>query len=404
MVVDIHRETEHYLDLFKGYVLKSSRRSLLKVQQAGPILPPGEEKQAIHTLSYALKLPEAWRETKALLLAMAPKMEQAGRRDEWMPYLEQGIQLSQRLSDVEAAAELHLQLGILYHLRSKYEEAQAHLETSARKFERLNAFRNQARALNRLGQVALRQQQVDKATELVALALDLLPDENPERAYSYLVLGMIALNKRDWTEAIELFKQALHLWEQVDNHRMMGRVFTLLGSSLRRTEQYPEAIKAYQQAISLLKETEDAAHQAMAQMNLGNVYDLLEQHQTALDFYQEAKRTFRQTQDRLHLAMVHHNMGLAYRSLQRWEEAERALSSSATYHREIGNAPLLIDTISELGLTYLRQEDPIKAIDTFNQAMALLDQIEGQARYDYLHQQVTAYLEEAYKKLPAALE
>ena len=134
-----------YPAIFRGYVVRSTQHILSVIRQAGAILPPEDRDQALHTLSYALKLPEAWPDARALLLIMAPKMEQAGFRDEWIPYLQQGADQSQQIGDTEAGAELHLHLGILYQLRSKYKEARTHLEISAKAFEKLDQPRPQAR-------------------------------------------------------------------------------------------------------------------------------------------------------------------------------------------------------------------------------------------------------------------
>lgn len=71
---------------------------------------------------------------------MAPKMEQAGHRHGWMPYLERGLRQSQLLGDEETKAGLHLQLGVLHQLRSNYAAARTHLKESVAGFKQLQAF------------------------------------------------------------------------------------------------------------------------------------------------------------------------------------------------------------------------------------------------------------------------
>ena len=204
-----------YPAIFRGYIVRNTQDILARVQQAGAILPPAEREQALHTLSYALKLPEAWPDTRTLLLTMAPKMEQAGYRDEWMPYLAQGIQQSQYLDDIEAEAALHLQLGMLYQLRGKYKEAHLHLVTSAEEFERLNARRNQVRALNRLAYVARLQRQFEEATRLVETVRRLLDkkDYGTFRQVLYVYSSMTVLFQVGLPKATSYFLPKLPLSE-----------------------------------------------------------------------------------------------------------------------------------------------------------------------------------------------
>jgi tetratricopeptide (TPR) repeat protein len=387
-----------YPAIFRGYIVRNTQDILARVRQTGAILPPAEREQALHTLSYALKLPEAWPDARALLLTMAPKMEQAGYRDEWMPYLAQGIQQSQALDDPEAEAELHFQLGRVYRLRAKYEEARAHFEASARGFERLNASLNQARALNRLAQVARLERRFAEATRLVEDALSLLGEQETERAYSYLVLGMVAVDKREWPGAVDFFEMSLSLWGRENNQRMMGRCLISLGAALQPMKKYHEAIDAYHQAIALFEEIQDPIHQAITQMNLGNVYYWLDQPDEALKLHLRAERIFRRAQDRFYLAHVHHNIGMAYRKLQQWERAKEAYLKSITQQEQIGNIAWLVDTMDGLGLLYLDQGQPGKAVATFEEALNRLAEIEGEPGYENLFEMLTNHLREASEK------
>ena len=387
-----------YPAIFRGYIVKNTQDILARVRPAGAILPPAEREQALHTLSYALNLPEAWPDTRVLLLTMAPKMEQAGYRDEWTPYLVQGIQQSQALDDSEAEAELHFQLGRVYRLRSKYKEARIEFETSIKGFERLNTPFNQARAMNRLAQVARLERRFAEATRLAEDALSLLGEQEAERGYSYLVLGMVAFDKRKWPEAVELLSLSLSLWARENNQRMMGRCLMSLGAALLPMNRYEEAIDACQKAIILFEEIQDPIHQAITQMNLGNVYHYIDQSDKALELHLQAERIFRQAQDLFYLAHINHNIGMAHRKLQQWERAEEAYLLSIEQQEKIGNVAWLGNTMDGLGLVYLGQGQPEKAVATFEEALNRLAEIEGEPGYENLFEMVSSHLREVSEK------
>jgi tetratricopeptide (TPR) repeat protein len=385
---------DDYLAVFKRHVVKRTQIILTRVQQDGAVLPAKTLKQALHILEYSLKVPEAWPDTRALLLTMAPKMEQAGYRDEWIPYLRQGIHQSQQLWDEETEAELHIQLGILFQLRGDYEVARSHLKASAEEFAALGNSHGQARALNQLAFVAQRQRQFEEAVDFVQRALQLSAEGDAEQAFSYFVLGMVTLERRDWSEAVEMFQRASSIWEQKNDGRMVGRTLTLLGSALHRMNRNTEAIEIYERAITLLEQANDPVHKAMARMNLGNAYIVLSRLKEALESHLRAEEVFRKVQDRLHLAHVTHNIGIIYRRLQKWDKAEDAYRASMRLWKQLNNVERLVNTIDGLGLVYFEQGHFTKAEATFEEALNQLACIEGEPGYDHKLNMVMSHLKE----------
>lgn len=397
VVTDPSLSGNDYLAVFKRHIVKRTHVILGRVQQTGAVLPAETLKQALHILEYSFKLPEAWPDTRTLLLRMAPKMEQAGYRDEWIPYLRQGIHQSQQLRDEETEAELHIQLGILFQLRGKYEVARSHLEASAKGFAAVGNSHGQARALNQLAFVAQRQRRFDEAVDFVQRALQLSAEDDSEQAFSYFVLGMVALERRNWSEAVEMFQRASNIWEQKNDRRMVGRTLTLLGSALRQLERYTEATEIYERAITLLEQANDPVHEAMAQMNLGNVYIVLSRLEEALESHLRAEEVFRNVQDQLHLAHVTHNIGMVYRRLKQWQEAESAFRASMRLYEQLNNVERLVNTMDGIGLIQLEQGHLMKAKATFEEALDQLTRIKGEPGYDHKFNMVMSHLKETRK-------
>lgn len=387
-----------YPSRFKGYIVKSVAHLLNQMGQFGPGLPPPDRDQALHTLTYALKLPEGWHQTRDLLLRLAPKMEQAGYRDEWIPYLEQGIRQGQQAGDIEAQAELHFHLGQLYQLRSKYEEARHHLEQSVNGFEQLNASHRRARALNQLAYIARLQRQFEEATRLVGIVKQLLDEENEEWAFSCYVLGLIALDNRHWQKAVDFSEQAFNLWQQSDQQRLMGRSLLCRGVALEKMGQYPEAMAICQQAVMLFKQMEDPFYQAIAQMNLGNVYFAFDQPFNALDLYLCAEKNFRRVQDLLYLAHVNHNLGMSYHALHQLDQAKEALLVSIGLWQQLNNVERWTNSMDELGLVYLREGKVEKAKIVFQEALAQLTRIKGEPGHAHWLEILMTHLQKATEK------
>ena len=284
-------------------------------------------------------------------------------------------------------------------MRGRYGRARVQFEASIKGFERLKAPRNQALAINRLAQVARLERKFEEAVRLVEIALSLLNEPDSERGYSFLVLGMTAVDKRAWSEGVDYFNRSLEVWKQDNNRRMMGRCLMSLGAALLAMKKYQESLSVCQEAVSLFGELEDPVYQAITQMNLGNAYYWLDQPEEAIDYHLQARRVFRRAQDRFYLGHVNHNLGMAYLKLQQWDNAKEAYLLGIERYQQIGNVAWLADSLDGLGLTYLEEGQPEKAQITFEEALNRLSEIEGEPGYEKYRKILSTHLQETRNRV-----
>ncbi len=389
-------ELPDYEALFCQYVVRSVR-AMGRQLQANNNVPLSEQavQDAWHVLDFGLRLADAWPYTCALLLNLASNLEQAGYRDDWLGYLEDGIMASQQYGDARAEAELRLHAGHLDYLCSRFAKAEASLNHSLTLFQTCGDARSQARTYNELAWLNHLQHRYAEATQQVEQALALLPPDDPERAMSYRVQGMIAIDERRWTQAEEFHRQALLSFEKQGDRRRLAWSIQNLAYSLRGQSRHIEAITYYQHAIAILKDIQDPVHCAIAQMNLGIIYWMDGQSTKALEMYNLAEQTFIKCQDIYNLAKVFNNKGLQYMHLRDWPQAEKSFLHSAALHEKIGDINLRLNALDGLGLVYLGQGQSDKALATFTLILTALPLINGTPTYNYLTKVLPGQLEQA---------
>lgn len=378
--------------------LTNALRYLLdQITHYGAVAPPMAERQwLMHLLDYALKLPTRWSLTSQVLIKAAAKMEQAGHRRDWLPYVMQGIDVSRSLGDGATAAELHLKAGILYQLLGDYENAVIQLTASVDAFCSLSDQPNQARAINRLAYVARLQRRHTEAARLAAEALALLATTDPERGSCYTVLGAIAFDLGQSEEAVHHFQQALACWQPEGNKRMIARRLRDLGPALRAQQRYVEAMRCYEEAILLFDEIDDLTQQAVTRTNLGVVYTAIGQPEQAIALYRQAEPIFQQTFDERQLAILFNNLGLAYQALQQIELAQTAYRQSIAHWGAVGDIASTVATMDGLGSLYMEKKAYADAVAIFQQACTLLEQIQEEATIASLLQGVKRHLHDAH--------
>ncbi|MCE7981600.1 MAG: tetratricopeptide repeat protein [Caldilinea sp. CFX5] len=398
MTTDRITEEADYPALFQQYILRSVTLVYTMLKDEGAHFSDEARDRALHLLNFALTQENAWSAIRDLLLLLAPKMEQAGHRDDWLPYLERGVTGSRQQHDSWAEAELSLAIGELLRLRSRFALARQWLDVSIAMFDALGENRGQARALNELAFVAWQQHRYDEAETLAQTALTLLDKGDPEQATCFSRLGLVASDRQQWEAAEHYHCEALQIRQVQGDQRKIAWSQHNLGYALRGQGKYAEAIDYFEQAIVILDNIQDTANCANVQVNLGIAYSLNGQSTKALTMYALAEHTFGKLYDIHNLAKVFTNIGLEYLGLHDWMQAESAFITSSNLFRELGDIGWSLNALDGLGNAYLGQGQYTKASVTFESVLAELQQIADTPMYDYLAKILPNHLAEARQK------
>lgn len=366
-----------YGSMFRQYVVRGAEQTLTKVADRSSMDADGRE-QALLTLTYAMDLPEAWPVTRDLLVALAPRLEQAGYREEWIPYLERGVERCRTTGDSAAEGELLYQLGMIYQLLGQLDDARSQYERSAACFARIGDGRRQARALNRQAFVLRLQRRFDEAAQTADAAVSLLPVNDPERGYAAFIRGCLAWDNRDWPLAVQQYQEALRVAETSGDQRQIAWSLTNLGPALRASGRAEEAVACYQRAITILGEIDDRVHQAAARTNLGNYYLNTDQFELALALFLQAEEVFREVHDLLRVASITTNLSLVYRQLGQPDQAARYAEASIHFYQQLGDDASVVNAMNGLAEAHVDAGRDAEAEAVLDEAWALLQPIQDE--------------------------
>ena len=269
MAIDV---TNEFNILFQEHIERSSGHVLRRIISAS--IPVEDDlRLAQHILTYALELPSAWIIVRDLLLAMAPQMERAGYREEWIVFLNKGLTVSEKTQDTEAEAYLYLYKGSIYQLLAKHDAAHASFEDARQKFQVIGDNLGLSKALNRLAFITcVWQDRYEEAMSLSQHGLSLLKRNDPECAAHYNLMGRVRYLLRDWSGAEKYYRRALEIRERQNDKRLIGYNLRDLSNVLGKLGRLDEAIKCCQRGIALLGEVHDVTEQASCRIALGTLY------------------------------------------------------------------------------------------------------------------------------------
>ena len=345
--------------------------------------------------------PTVWQSAKKLFLILSPRMEQAGRWDEWYPYLEQGMKMSIVLSDRQAEGALSLQVGILRQRRGEFQLAIQHFEHAVESAKQVGDVTIWAAGLNRLGFVAKQQHRLEEAVNYAQVALALLPEGHSQREMSYAVLGMVSLNRRDYEKAVAYFQRSLDICKSSGVQYRIAMRLGDLGSALNRQGRSQTAFEMISEAITIFKRIDAPIDLAINQMNLGVIAGCLGRLDEALDYFAWAKPVLERVSNAFNLACLYNNQGYCYYKMQQWQDAERLYKVSLHQWKQIENWHSYANTLDGLGQVYNKQGRQDEAIQTFKDALQILEDKFPKEECQHLSQEITEHLEDVYRRAAA---
>ena len=332
---------------------------------------------------------------RELLLAMAPKMEQAGHREVWMPYLGRGSLAASVRATRLAVAEYQLQLGMLYRMVSEFEPAKAWLTASEVNFAKdaVAGLIKPVRSMNWPGW-SICNTTMTKRRRICAAGI-LLPVDHPECGMSYRGSGMIAIGQRKWEEAELLHRKALSFFEQQSDQRRIAWGLQNLATALTGQRKFTATFGHYQKAAKILLELNDRYNWAIVQMNLGLAYLYAGQPELAVPCLFKAEDIAYQLKDTLQMARIDTNQGLVYLALQDYQKAENAFRAAARLYTKLMDDRWRLNAIDGLAMAYLAEGKWTDAAQVLEAALRDLPRIAGMPNHAYLLKSLNEHLQQA---------
>ena len=183
--------------------------------------------------------------------------------------------------------------------------------------------------------------------------------------------------------AIEKWKQALPLWQQVGDKKQEANTLLGIGLVYSNLGDKQQALKFYNQSLPLTRQVGDKSGEATTLNNIGLVYSNLGDKQQALKFYNQSLPLTRQVGDKSGEANTLNNIGLVYSNLGDNQQALNYYNQSLPLKRQVGDKSGEATILNNIGLVYSNLGDNQQALNYYNQSLPLTRQVgdkSGEAR------------------------
>ena len=238
-----------------------------------------------------------------------------------------------------AIARIENRLGIIFFEQKDYEKARQHLEIAYAidpTLVRTNIF---------LGRIEAARKSYDTALEYYKVGIDNETESAVLSDLNYFA-GRACFEKKDYTNGIQFFSQAINYGGQAQEYEMRGRCFAEL-------KDFSSAIRDYNKAIDI------KPNFSLAYFNRGIAYVRIEKFNDAIQDYKNAL----ELNGEMH--RVHFHLGYAYSKLNNHSVAVEEYTKYLYYY------PNDAEAYYNRGLNCYHLADYQTAIENFSQAILL---------------------------------
>jgi tetratricopeptide (TPR) repeat protein len=305
----------------------------------------------------------------------------------------QGVGVKPDVSSVSEAEKANLLvtigsltgwLGSIKQIEGHQEAAKDLISAGIAVFEKLGDGDKIAEARSEMAICYWRTGEFSEARIILADALENFSGSNPlVKAKLLLRLVNVEISSHNYEQADFLLDKVAPLIARQDSFVLQGKyhfhkalVYSQLDQDAQNNSNLEKVVEHYEKAANYAEKAGNYRYRASIENNAGMVLIRLGRNQEARRHINSAIRYYISVNDKGLAAASYDTKALAYLGDGNMEAAERAAVASVKMFEEGDEVTLLAESMTTLGTVYARQNRYARAVTTYKEAFALLQQVE----------------------------
>ncbi|MEO0471307.1 MAG: tetratricopeptide repeat protein [Bacteroidota bacterium] len=214
-----------------------------------------------------------------------------GEMDQATPFLKESLQYAQRINNAKGQANAYNNLAIIAEGRESYDSAVFYLHGALAVYRDIKDSAGISRTYLNQAFIFDTQNQHDSAIyyNIQALRIQEANELVSQQANTHILIGGSYYEKDDEPQALEQYKKARDLFEQIGDISGQFLAYSNIGAVLSHMKRDEEARPILEKALRLARQTEDPYSIGSSLINLADLYvEQKEQLELVPDMYREA--------------------------------------------------------------------------------------------------------------------
>jgi tetratricopeptide (TPR) repeat protein len=331
--------------------------SFLKIRQ---LFQKGANPEVIMLCNQIIKKDPLFLEAYPML---ADTYQRLGEPDEALKYYFDYALYSQKRNNKKDLASAYIGIGKIYQAQGEYPKATDFYNKAITLSRQNNDKLNEAIALRRLAVWFIDKEDYDKALELLTKSSQI----NQERsnlyshrynlACDYFDIGLVFINKDDFSSAKEFYKKSRVLFEKMKLKNELSDYFFNLGEVYLYEKEYQKALDYYLKGLKIDEVQNNMPGIVSDYDMIGELYAQMDNWNEAESFFKQAVSIGKQIKAPLELASVYHNLGLIFKKKGQKNKARENLRQAQEIYVRLD-----IDAYQEIKKELLSLDNPVQDI------------------------------------------
>jgi tetratricopeptide (TPR) repeat protein len=246
-------------------------------------------------------------------------------------------------------------------------------------------------AYYKLGIVAVKQRDFDAAEEWYKQALAIWQELNDEHGIAniYHQRGIVAQEQRDFDAAEEWYKQALAIWQKLNDEQGLANTYHQRGIVAQEQRDFDAAEEWYKQALAIWQELGDGNGMAITYHELGIVAGERRDFDAAEDLFNESLAIEQKLGDGHGMACTCHELGIVAQARGNLDLAEEWYKQALAIWQELNDKYHVASIYAQLGALAWGRGNLDLAEKFFNQALTILEELNDQQSANILRENIT---------------
>ena len=194
-------------------------------------------------------------------------------------------------------------------------------------------------------------------------------------AAAYNNLGVAYRNQGALDKALEYYITSLHIYDSLQNREGVATTKNNIANIYSIKKDYPQAMRYLEESYTLFQEMNDPFRLIGSMNNLGNLYHDINMDEKALDYYTRAYSLSEKNGAKFGDPL--NNVGNIYFNQGNYQVAigyyEKALEIERQHNNRLG----VLNTVTNIGITYTKARQPKKAEMYLGEALKLSEELQA---------------------------
>jgi CHAT domain-containing protein/Tfp pilus assembly protein PilF len=289
------------------------------------------------------------------------------------------VGIAEKIGDQVGLGNALSDLGMIYKLQSRREQALDCLQKSLAIFEKTGNKKGKTRALLRIGLTHESQGRFDQALEYYdrSLAISLETGDRNATALIFNNMGNVHYSLGRYELGLELLQKSRALSEELNDKETLGLALNDIAVYYIDHGRYAEALECLQKSLNILEEMGSAGDKldlAVRLSNIGIVYKQYGRADQALAYYGRSLKIYEELESKREIANVQNNIGVAYKSLGLYGQALEWFQKSLQLSEKLQRKGGVATSLNNIGDAYRLQGRYDQALEPLLKSLRLREE------------------------------